>query len=353
MAVGHFLGSLELLAAGAAAVAIVLGSALFVGVGAITTAWLRSRHADERARPPRIQVTRRLPVAVRAGEAFHVTLVAEGGARRSALALLDERVGKRKHIRLGIAALPMGTRASISYEAVVSERGVQSIGPGVLRRGDWFGIAERIIGVVEASTVTVLPAPIDVPAWQNASVSDLTRSGPSRTHRDVSDDRGDLRAYVSGDDLRRVHWRTSARLGMLVVAPPAPPADSAVPRLLVDLRRSVHSPASIEVALRAATEMLLRNRSAPWSVELIDHHGTSELRTVDAALQGLACYSEDPGHTPARQTSRRDANPVTIVITGSATRAGSELAALRGAHPSATMFRCSDTRVDTGNWVAG
>lgn len=344
MAVGHVFGSLELLASGATAVTAVVGCVLVVATGGLATTWTptRAAKAGSTTRPTGLVVRRRVPKMVRAGQVFDVQLTAENGDRRSALTLVDEHIGTDQRIRLGIAALPKLGRATTAYQPVMMLRGEQRVGPGVLRRGDWFGIAERVIGTIEATEVTVLPEAIDLAARADVLVSDLSRNGLASGRRDLSDERGDLRAYVSGDDLRRVHWRTSARLGALVIAPPAPPADAQTPGLFIDLRLAVHTPRSIEVALRVATELLLRQRTAPWTVLLHDDQRTTELRSVEDALHAIACYGQGPNNTTGRPATDHPRNPITVIVTGANGSARPAFLARRGADTTPPTFRCTE-----------
>jgi uncharacterized protein (DUF58 family) len=64
-----------------------------------------------------------------------------------------------------------------------------------------------------------------------------------------------LREYVIGDDLRKVHWPSTARLGKLVVRQFV---DTAQPYtvVLVDLRPEVYSPDSFEEAIDVAASVV-------------------------------------------------------------------------------------------------
>ena len=64
-----------------------------------------------------------------------------------------------------------------------------------------------------------------------------------------------LREYVIGDDLRKVHWPSTARLGKLVVRQYV---DTAQPytMVLVDLRPEVYSPDSFEEAIDVAASVV-------------------------------------------------------------------------------------------------
>lgn len=78
-------------------------------------------------------------------------------------------------------------------------------------------ITKRRVYETEAAEMTVLPAPIpislDIPSASGWGISEA-ESGQSRGAG--IEPRG-IRDYVSGDSLRHVHWRSSARAGKLLV----------------------------------------------------------------------------------------------------------------------------------------
>ncbi len=130
------------------------------------------------------------------------------------------------------AVLPLPTR----------RRGELQVGPAVLRVADPFGLAERRVVASGTATAHVHPATVALPA----PVSSRVRS-PEGPLVDVALEGTitfrALRAYAPGDDLRRVHWRSSARVGTLLVRenidPPEPRST-----VLLDVRRAAYASAS-------------------------------------------------------------------------------------------------------------
>ena len=76
-----------------------------------------------------------------------------------------------------------------------------------------------------------------------------------------------LREYVIGDDLRKVHWPSTARLGKLVVRQYV---DTAQPYtvVLVDLRPEVYSPDSFEEAIDVAASVVASMSAGEAPVQL-------------------------------------------------------------------------------------
>ena len=95
-------------------------------------------------------------------------------------------------------------------------RGVITVGPVVYRRTDPVGLFSREIRWAPAEELLVRPAMIDLHGMPIGQVRDL--DGVPSDQVSMSDLAFHaLREYVRGDDLRHVHWRSSARAGQLLV----------------------------------------------------------------------------------------------------------------------------------------
>jgi uncharacterized protein (DUF58 family) len=87
-----------------------------------------------------------------------------------------------------------------------------------------------------------------------------------------------LRPYVVGDDLRRVHWPSTARRDELMVRQDELPWQGRV-TVLLDVRRNTHTPASLELAVSAAASVV----TACWK-----RRDLVRLMTTDNADFGFA-----------------------------------------------------------------
>jgi uncharacterized protein (DUF58 family) len=135
-----------------------------------------------------------------------------------------------------------------------------------------------------------------------------------------------LRDYVVGDDLRRIHWKSSARIGSLMVREHV---DTSLPRitLLLDTRAELHDVDSFEFAVEAAASVVVSASRSGYPVSLVTTCGRSAAGRgfgADAAplldlLSGVVLVpSSDLGPTLRRLSQGRRGESL-VVITGKTT----------------------------------
>lgn len=92
-------------------------------------------------------------------------------------------------------------------------RGPVSLGPWVLERVDPWGLLRRRVGEVDGVALLVVPRvrPVSLAALPSA-LADFGGSAEMGTTTFAT-----LREYVIGDELRHVHWRSSAKTGKLMM----------------------------------------------------------------------------------------------------------------------------------------
>ena len=95
-------------------------------------------------------------------------------------------------------------------------RGVLPVGPPTAVRSDPLGLLHRPVRWGEARELFVRPAMVVVPTLGAGRVRDLEGTPSDRVSMSDLAFHA-LREYVPGDDLRHVHWRSSARAGELLV----------------------------------------------------------------------------------------------------------------------------------------
>ncbi|CAN5158445.1 DUF58 domain-containing protein [soil metagenome] len=217
-------------------------------VGALALVWLAR---------PRLSVTRTFsPHILEAGAAASVTMHVRNLAyRRSTRSrwrdTLPWRPGRTPDADLP-ALQPRGARfsargnsAELRYELRPPRRGVFSIGPLGVDVTDAFGLASSSLTTGQPQPIVVTPVVVALPA---TGLSTTAGDGESRlVQRRSSGDEDDTitREYRSGDAMRRVHWRATARHGDLMVRQEE---QRSLPeaRIIVDTRRDGYRDASGE-----------------------------------------------------------------------------------------------------------
>lgn len=168
--------------------------------------------------PPRL-VTRRelVPSVVQAGEAARVDLVLHNADTRTSPALeLWEPVGGRGGAPMQLASLRRGESAAASYRIPTSTRGAIDVGPLRATRRDVLGLCRRTTEVPGGERLLVVPfhSPVAFSSSGGGRLGEVLRM---KAFGQTGNEFESLREYVAGDDLRRVHWKASARSTELIV----------------------------------------------------------------------------------------------------------------------------------------
>jgi uncharacterized protein (DUF58 family) len=166
------------------------------------------------------------------------------------------------------------------------------------------------------------------------------------------------REYRRGDDLRRVHWRSTARTGELMVRREEQPWESRA-TVVLDDRASAHRgegpTASFEWAVSATASIAMHLRHAGYKLRLVTGSGididTSELTGEGVILDTLAdvkTASAGDISVLVEQVRRRSDGGLVIGIFGSLTVPEAELlAGLRG-----NGATCIGFAIDSSTWVS-
>jgi len=178
--------------------------------------WVLAETVD--ARRGRLRTVRRVPGWVQAGISATVTVEVTAAQRhRVDLLAVSERAsaelsgGQRLRARVRRST----GRLELTYQIHPRRRGRWPLGPLEARRQDPFAVARWRGPLGGPVLVAVRPVvcPLDRAAWSASAEADQPAAG---SRRPAADDAA-LREYLPGDDLRRVHWASSARRGTLVV----------------------------------------------------------------------------------------------------------------------------------------
>ena len=284
------------LAAGVTAVvcAAIMGQPALGRVGVLATvlplitAWFigRSRY--------RLALVRTVtPQLVAAGQPARVqlTLTNEGRTPTGVLLLEDQVpyvLGTRP--RFVLEGIGHGWKRHVAYQVRSDARGHFDVGPMTVRVSDPFGLVELGRAFHSSAPLTVTPRTVPLPpipvggAW-TGSGDNRPRAFANGSAEDVT-----VREYRRGDDLRRVHWRSSARLGELMVRREEQPWQSRA-TLFLDNRLTSHRgqgiASSLEAAVSAAASVAVHLTQRGFTVRLVTASGEDRstawhLRDADA-----------------------------------------------------------------------
>ena len=207
-------------------------------------------------RRPRIEVSRAFaPDVVGVGEPASVTLTVHNrAASRSMPARWWDAVpwppyttpaGRLPALEGRSRRFGARNRASVSYDIVAPRRGVIPIGPLTVEVGDPFGMATATTTAGEPRPLVVTPAVVPLSA-ANLRIPAGDGEATRLQSRSAGDDDDTMtREYRSGDAMRRVHWRATARHGDLMVRQEE---QRSLPeaRIIVDTTRAGYPDASTE-----------------------------------------------------------------------------------------------------------
>lgn len=179
----------------------------------------------------------------------------------------DERRGaQRVHVRLPV--LRRHQPVVEQFEVPAVRRGVLQVGPAGARRTDPLGFFQRQARWSAPAELYVRPRMVSLEGLGNGSVKDL--EGTPSDQVSMSDLAFHaLREYVRGDDLRHVHWRSSARAGRLYVRQYHDSRRSHVVVLVDDTRSAYAHPEDFELALQIAASVVMRVALDEFDLSLV------------------------------------------------------------------------------------
>ncbi|QZY27969.1 DUF58 domain-containing protein [Nocardioides coralli] len=249
------------------------------------------------------------PQLVTAGSPARVSLaLSNAGRTPSGVLMLEDQVpyvlGTRP--RFVLEGIGHGWHHTVTYQVRSDVRGQFEIGPMTVRITDPFGLVELGRSFRTTVPITVVPRTVPLPhipiggAW-TGSGDNRPRAFATGSAEDVT-----VREYRHGDDLRRVHWRSSARVGELMVRREEQPWQSRA-TLFLDNRARAHRghglASSLEAAVSAAASIAVHLSQRGFTVRLVTatgedptnawHFREAELNTAPL-LESLAVVEAVP-----------------------------------------------------------
>jgi len=262
------------------------------------------------------------PDRVTAGdEAVTELTITNSGRRTTGAGTVYEHIGERA-IAIDLPPLEPGESVAIGHTLPTDRRGVFAIGPLIVNRGDPIGLARRGSQASEMGQLIVHPRVHTISPFPAGTRRDM-EGIPSGDAVEGGITFSNLREYIPGDDLRLVHWRSSAHVGELMVRQNI---DMHRPRtsVILDVSESVYNHDSFEDAVRAAASVVVAamSRRFPFTLRTTDGAVIDDRSSSLAVMDFLAAIklSTDPSDIgkAALEASRDPAGLSCATITGRA-----------------------------------
>lgn len=301
------------------------------------------------------------PARVPAGTSARVVLRLRNQSRlTTGTLMLEDRLpyalGSRP--RLVLERLGAYQSSTVAYTVRADVRGKYPVGPLLVRLTDPFGLCELTRSFPRVDQLTVVPQVTDLP--QVRLTGEYTGAGNS-TSRSVAvhgEDDAATREYRRGDDLRRVHWRSTARVGELMVRREEQPWESRA-TVVLDTRASAHRgegpTSSFEWAVAAVASIAAHLHHNGYRLRMVAGEGidveTGNGEGTHALLDHLAEVSPrgttDMVHL-VDQVRRQAKGGLVVCVFGTMTAAETELlSGLRAAGNS-----CVALLLDSTTWLS-
>ena len=228
------------------------------------------------------------PDRVQVGSPTQVVLRLENLSRLpTGLMLLEDQVpyalGSRP--RFVLNRLLARQSDDVAYTVRADVRGRYQLGPLTVRLTDPFGLCELTRSFSSTEKLVVTPVVTPLPPVKVGG--EWTGNGESRARSAAvhGEDDAATREYRHGDDLRKVHWRSTARVGEMMVRREEQPWQTKA-TLLLDTRAAAHrgdGPASsFEWAVSAAASTGIHLTRSGFTMRVLTDSGVD----MDTAALG-------------------------------------------------------------------
>jgi uncharacterized protein (DUF58 family) len=360
---GLVLGEIDLVRAGVFAAAIPTLAALVVHRSRVRIANRRSVE----------------PTQAEAGGAvtMHLSISNRSVLATGSLLLEDtlppQLAGRARFVIPGLAGREART---VSYRMPRLSRGRYRAGPLRIRLTDPFHMIDLVRSFTATTDFVVAPVVDALPALEPPRSHDIGDNAGSHSIGIRGADDASAREYRTGDDLRKIHWRSSAHTGTLMVRQEERPWQGRT-TLLLDLRTDAHV-ADLNAADRHGGEPgdvvddVRQRDSAEWAISAtasIASHLMRAGREVgmvsdldDAKREHYATARDLVAYLAGARASRRpDLTPVAGVVRAAARDSAliavlgqldaASLRALADAHPRGSSVPALALLLDTSTWA--
>ncbi|MET8996360.1 DUF58 domain-containing protein [Amycolatopsis sp. Hca4] len=180
--------------------------------------------------------------------------------------------------RFVVERLPHDRRVALRYPLQPVLRGIQQVGPLRATITDPFGLCEFERELIGHSRLVVVPRVVPLWGLPSGAGIGVGDDGTVRLHAGQGEADVIVRQYRQGDDLRKVHWRSTARRDEIMVRVEERPWRGGT-TVLLDHRAAAHHgsgpAASLEWAVSFAASAALHLRRSGHRVRLVSEHGVT------------------------------------------------------------------------------
>ncbi|HET7488116.1 MAG TPA: DUF58 domain-containing protein [Acidimicrobiales bacterium] len=271
------------------------------------------------ARRALVDIERRLdPARVVVGESARALVVVTNRARTASPPFTAVDTVGDGTADVSVGRIPPGATARVPYPVPAPRRGLVRLGPILVSRSDPLGLVRRRAPHAAPQALWVHPRAHPLLPVPSGMALDL--EGPVvETALQGAITFSSLREYVPGDDVRQIHWRSTARTGTLMVRQHV---DTSQPRttVVLDQRESCWTPAAFEHGVEAAASVAVAaERSGhPATLEVATPATPDEAGRPSSALDLLALVSPcpDAGPQPVDRLEVLAGGGALVVVTG-------------------------------------
>lgn len=302
------LGEVELLSA---ALALILG---------VVLATLLVRSTTLQA-----GVTRQLrPNLVHEGDQASVAVqIANRGRRTLRNIVLEDTVSNLGSARFAVGTLSPGDSATASYQILCRPRGIYVVGPATVTNSDPLRLASSSVEAGEGDQLIVYPAIEELEGFPVVRGLDpsVHAAKPEFSHRG-GEDFFTLREYRIGDDLRRVHWPSSAKRDKLMIRQLETPWQARALVMLDSRATSYENAAAFERAVRGAASVIRHLFAEGFSADLwaggapVTSRNTSPYADAMEALAGVEPQEQLDVRAAATHLRRGARGGALVIVTG-------------------------------------
>lgn len=277
---------------------------------------------------PQLGIARRLgSTTVHNGDTTTVTLILNNQSDRSL-----RRIEVRDEVKqLGIASFEVSRLhgrevATATYRVTCRPRGVYQVGPATAVASDPLGLAEMPALPGPVDRIVVYPTVEDLNGFPMVRGQDqaMNASRPEHSQRG-GEDFYTLREYHHGDDLRRVHWPSSAKTDRLMIRQLETPWQSRA-LVLLDVRPWVYqSSEAFETAVSGAASVVTHLIKSGFEADLwAGDPDPIDASRYSAAMERLALVEPNDSIDISAVGSRvrqKGGGGALVLVTGVADRA--------------------------------